>query len=192
MVLSGTSQHKKEARLELRASEQKLSSLYQLAPLAIVLSSFPDTTVLEANPALQQMLGYQDTELSGLALTDLVAAPYAHLCQQHLAALQQHGRFGPDELELIHQQGHRVPVVQSGILIEGLHGELQIWSIIQDITEHKRIELMKNQFVSMVSHELQNTADGHFRCAWTHWGRCFGRSASVLAAYADHSTGKQP
>lgn len=145
----------KEARLELRASEQKLSSLYQLAPLAIVLSSFPDTTVLEANPALQQMLGYQDTELSGLALTDLVAAPYAHLCQQHLAALQQHGRFGPDELELIHQQGHRVPVVQSGILIEGLHGELQIWSIIQDITEHKRIELMKNQFVSMVSHELR-------------------------------------
>jgi PAS domain S-box-containing protein len=145
----------KAARLELRASEQKLSSLYQLAPLAIVLSSFPQGIVLEANPALQQMLGFQPEQLSGVELTELIPPTYHTLCQQQLAALEHQGRFGPDELEFVHQLGHKVPVIQSGILIEGLQGERQIWSIIQDITEHKRIEQMKNQFVSMVSHELR-------------------------------------
>lgn len=145
----------KAARLELRASEQKLSSLYQLAPLAIVLSSFPQGIVLESNPALQQMLGYPQEQLAGVPLNALIPSSHQLLCQKQLQALKQQGRFGPDELEFVHQLGHKVPVIQSGILIEGLQGERQIWSIIQDITEHKRIEQMKNQFVSMVSHELR-------------------------------------
>ena len=145
----------KEAQLKLRASEQKLSSLYQLAPVAIVLTSFPQNMMLEANPALQQMLGYSIDELLQQPFTHIVSEDDHPQLDQQLKQLQEYGRFGPQQLELEHQQGQRISVVQSGILIESLQGELQIWSIIQDITEQKRIEQMKNQFVSMVSHELR-------------------------------------
>jgi signal transduction histidine kinase len=46
-------------------------------------------------------------------------------------------------------------VLLNGVLIEGADGEQKIWSFIQDITERKRIERMKNEFVSAVSHELR-------------------------------------
>uniref|UniRef100_UPI0027BA3DC3 PAS domain S-box protein n=1 Tax=Rheinheimera sp. TaxID=1869214 RepID=UPI0027BA3DC3 len=145
----------KEAQLALRASEQKLSSLYQLAPLAIVLSRFDDGLILDANPELQQMLGYNPKSLQRSRFADLTPASYDAQEQQQLTSLQQTGRYGPYEKELLHQDGHLVPVVQSGVLIESASGEQQTWSIIQDITEHKRIEQMKNQFVSTVSHELR-------------------------------------
>ena len=145
----------KEAQLALRSSEQKLSSLYQLAPLAIVLSRFDDGSILDANPELYQMLGYDATSLKHSSFAELTPASYDEQEQQQLASLQQQGRYGPYEKELLHQDGHLVPVVQSGVLIESASGEQQTWSIIQDITEHKRIEQMKNQFVSTVSHELR-------------------------------------
>jgi PAS domain S-box-containing protein len=145
----------KEAQLALRASEQKLLSLYQLAPLAIVLSRFADGTILDANPELYQMLGYEAQSLNHSCFADLTPASYNEQEQQQLLSMQQQGRYGPYEKELLHRDGHLVPVVQSGVLIESASGEKQTWSIIQDITEHKRIELMKNQFVSMVSHELR-------------------------------------
>lgn len=145
----------KEAQLALRASEQKLSSLYQMAPLAIVLSRFDDGVILDANPELQQILGYHSDDLSSRRLVELTPANYHELEQQQAVSLQQTGRYGPYEKELQHQDGHLVPVVQSGVLIQGAHGEQQTWSIIQDITERKRIEQMKNQFVSTVSHELR-------------------------------------
>lgn len=145
----------KEAQLALRASEQKLLSLYQLAPLAIVLSRFADGTILEANPELYQMLGYETHSLNHRCFADLTPASYNEQEQQQLLSMRQQGRYGPYEKELLHRDGHLVPVVQSGVLIESASGEQQTWSIIQDITEHKRIEMMKNQFVSMVSHELR-------------------------------------
>lgn len=145
----------KEAQLALRASEQKLSSLYQLAPLAIVLSRFDDGVILDANPELQHMLGYDHHTLIHSRFADLTPASYDEQEQQQLNSLQQTGRYGPYEKELLHQDGHLVPVVQSGVLIQSASGEQQSWSIIQDITEHKRIEQMKNQFVSTVSHELR-------------------------------------
>jgi PAS domain S-box-containing protein len=145
-----TLQH--EAQLALTASEQKLSSLYKMAPLAIVLNGVTDGAFIEANPEFYRMLGYQHSP-------DNFEAPatpgYAAMTAEHISQLQHSGRYGPLEQELRHQDGHLVPVSVSGVLIKNHEGEQQIWSILQDITERRRIEQMKNQFVSMVSHELR-------------------------------------
>ncbi len=145
-----TQQH--EALRALSASEQKLSSLYKMAPLAIVLNRFTDGAFIEANPEFYRMLGYQDTPDSSEALS---SAGYATMANDHMSLLQASGRYGPLEQELWHNDGYLVPVSVTGVLIQNHEGEQQIWSIIQDITERRRIEQMKNQFVSMVSHELR-------------------------------------
>lgn len=57
--------------------------------------------------------------------------------------------------KFIHKDGHQFSVLLNGVCVVNEEGETQIWSIIQDITERKRIEQMKNEFVSAVSHELR-------------------------------------
>lgn len=145
-----TQQH--EALQALSASEQKLSSLYKMAPLAMVLNRFTDGAFIEANPEFYRMLGYKDQ-------TDCPEGPsstgYATMAADQMAQLKHNGRYGPLELELQHNDGYLVPVSVTGVLIQNHEGEQQIWSILQDVTERRRIEQMKNQFVSMVSHELR-------------------------------------
>lgn len=145
-----TLQH--EAQLALTASEQKLSSLYQMAPLAITLNRFTDGAFIEANPEFYRMLGYPPP---AVAVEAQKKADYTVQAEHAMLQLQQQGRYGPLEQELQHQDGHVVPVSVTGVLIKNNEGEQQIWSILQDITERRRIEQMKNQFVSMVSHELR-------------------------------------
>lgn len=145
----------KEAMLGLRASEQKLSSLYQLAPLAIALTKYPSGHFIEANPEFGRMLGYDCQSINQMSFASIIPPRQQQSIQQEFEQLSATGRYGPVETELLHRDGHLVPVVQSGVQIESISGQLQTWSIIQDITEHKRIEQMKTQFVSMVSHELR-------------------------------------
>ncbi|CAI3794048.1 PAS domain S-box protein [Rheinheimera sp. MM224] len=145
-----TQQH--EALQALSASEQKLSSLYKMAPLAIVLNRFTDGAFIEANPEFYRMLGYKDQPDCSDAPS---SAGYATMAADQMTQLQHNGRYGPLEQEIQHQDGHFVPVSVTGVLIQNHEGEQQIWSILQDITERRRIEQMKNQFVSMVSHELR-------------------------------------
>ncbi len=141
----------KEAEKALRAGEQKLSSLYQLAPLAILLSQFDSGEVLNVNPQWQSLSGHSGAPPPLSALLSFGAEQLA----ARNSALALHASYGPVELELSSHNGQQIPVLLSEVLIRSANGEAQIWSIIQDITERRRIEQMKNQFVSMVSHELR-------------------------------------
>ncbi|TXH93303.1 MAG: PAS domain S-box protein [Rheinheimera sp.] len=142
----------KEVQLALRAGEQKLSSLYQLAPLAILLSQFDSGDILSVNPQWCELSGLHGEP--ALPLPALLSFSSDQL-EQRQQALSEHASFGPVELELQHASGQQIPVVLSEVLIQNASGTAQVWSIIQDITERRRVEQMKNQFVSMVSHELR-------------------------------------
>lgn len=143
----------KKAEQALRSGEQKLASLYELAPLAISLSRLDNDQVLSVNPQWQQMTGesgHYDTP----TMPVLLGLDAATLLQrrQHL---QRQARFGPLELELQHHNGSKLAVALSEVLFNDADEQPMVWSIMQDISERRRIEQMKNQFVSMVSHELR-------------------------------------
>ena len=60
------------------------------------------------------------------------------------------------ELRLQHKHGHVVPVLLRGYIQRDPQGMAQrISGTLMDLTERKRIEQMKNDFVSTVSHELR-------------------------------------
>jgi PAS domain S-box-containing protein len=143
----------KEVQLALRAGEQKLASLYQLAPLAILLSQFDSGDILNVNPQWYELSGLSD-EVPALPLPTLLSFNQSQL-EARQQALASNASFGPIELELSHVEGQQIPVLLSEVLIQNASGTAQVWSIIQDITERRRVEQMKNQFVSMVSHELR-------------------------------------
>ncbi len=143
----------KEVQLALRAGEQKLSSLYQLAPLAILLSQFDSGQIINVNPQWYELSGLGD-ELPALPLQAMLSFSQQQL-EDRQQALANNASFGPVELEISRGDGQQIPVVLSEVLIQDATGTAQVWSIIQDITERRRVEQMKNQFVSMVSHELR-------------------------------------
>lgn len=144
-----TSQH--EAMQALSDSEQKLSSLYQLAPVAIVLHSLSDGSFIEANPAFFRLYQADSDAKSMLDFQELIQSHYEHWQQD----LLQDRRFGPVETELLTKTGQTIPITLSSVLMDTATGKQQIWTLLQDMTEQRRIEQLKNQFVSTVSHELR-------------------------------------
>lgn len=144
-----------EAHKATLLSQQKLSTLYNQAPVAIVLNDFADGRFIECNPEFLRMVGYTADEILRIRYMDLTPPEYQQADKNELQNLLRTGRYGPYEKHYIHKDGHLIPILLNGVLIETPSGEQHIWAFIQDITERKRIEQMKNEFVSAVSHELR-------------------------------------
>lgn len=140
----------------LRASEAKLSELFRLSPVGIALNRMDDGAFLEANPEFYRMLGYSEERFRRLSYWDITPIDYEAQEKAQLAKLQALGRYGPYEKEYLHADGHRIPVLLHGVRFQpGGSGEVLILSVVQDISERKRMERIKSEFVSTVSHELR-------------------------------------
>lgn len=91
-----TEESARQAALE--AAEKRYRELFESAPVGLFKSSL-DGRVLEVNPALLKLLGYDSIESfqrSGLRTADVYADPHARGAM--LALLQQHGRVDDHEV----------------------------------------------------------------------------------------------
>tara|TARA_R100001443_G_scaffold116650_4_gene137851 strand:- start:45532 stop:48447 length:2916 start_codon:yes stop_codon:yes gene_type:complete len=139
----------------VKQSEQKLSALYQLSPLPILLNRFSDGAFVESNPAMEKLTGYSLAEIKQLSYWDLTPEHYAAAEQEQLKALTEYGRYGPYIKQYRHKNGELIDIELNGVLFSDDRDEKFIWTIIKDIREIKRIEKLKDDFVSTVSHELR-------------------------------------
>ena len=144
-----------EAETALRSSEEKLRRLFDLSPLGIARNTL-DGRFIEANQALLDMVGHSRDSFLKLSYGDLTPADYEIDEQHHMATLAAEGRYGPYEKEYLHRDGHRVPVRLSGVVVTDPHGEKYSWSIIEDISESKRVESQ----TLLASSVFQSTDEG--------------------------------
>jgi PAS domain S-box-containing protein len=143
------------AEAALRASEAKLSELFRLSPVGIALNRLEDGMFVEANPEFYRMLGYSEQAFRKLTYWDITPIEFEREEALQLEKLRSVGRYGPYEKEYIQASGRRVPVLLNGVRFEPSGAETLILSVVQDISERKRLEQMKSEFVSTVSHELR-------------------------------------
>jgi diguanylate cyclase (GGDEF)-like protein/PAS domain S-box-containing protein len=131
-----------QAEADLRRNEEKLRSLYELAPLGIALTDMAGRYI-EFNEAFRRICGYSADELKLLDYWALTPKEYALQEAGQLESLAQTGRYGPYEKTYRQKSGRLIPIQLNGMLVTGPDGAKHIWSIVEDITE--RNQARRNQ-----------------------------------------------
>lgn len=130
--------HLRRTKEALRKSERNAKELFTQSPVGLALCRM-DGQLASVNPAYAAIIGRSVTETMALTYWDITPEIYAPQEELQLASLRASGRYGPYEKEYIHRDGHLVPVLLSGLLLE-VDGEPHIWSSVEDITPRKRAE----------------------------------------------------
>jgi two-component system phosphate regulon sensor histidine kinase PhoR len=138
----------KAKRRELELANQKLQAMLQTAPngLAVLDEAM---TIVQTNPRFEALVEKADDCL-GRPLNDVLSS------QDLITALETASKEGKHSFE--------IEVAPSGLVNRTLHvigaalsaGELGGWVIsLHDITERKRLEGLKEEFINIAAHELR-------------------------------------
>lgn len=122
-----------------------LRNFFDMAPIGIALNDM-DGNFLEVNIEFSRFTGYNLNELNRLSYWDLTPEKYAKQEEEQLDLLSQFNAYGPYEKEYIHKNGKTFPVLLKGIKITDLNGDEFIWSVVQDISEQKEVQSIKEEF----------------------------------------------
>jgi PAS domain S-box-containing protein len=144
----------KQAEAALCISEARYRALFDSNMIGLALTDF-DGRVWEANDAYLHMLGYTREDLArGTARWDVVTPPeHRERGREANRQLLATGGFQPYEKDYQHKDGQRVPVVTGGALLG--EEDANTINFCLDITERKKLEQRKDEFISIASHELR-------------------------------------
>lgn len=126
----------REAQLE--TERDFFSALLRQSSDGVFLFSPDDLSILEANPSLCKMLGYERDELLGLKLNDLVDAPLDAV-RENVRQTIQSRRHLVGERNYLGKDGARIIVEVNTAVVE-TGGRQLIMGNLRDITERKRKE----------------------------------------------------
>ncbi|MBX7497006.1 CHASE3 domain-containing protein [Qipengyuania sp. 6B39] len=114
--------------------------------------------ILRMNPSVSRIFGYSEEELLGQHNMVLLETPYS--MEQSMAWLQSvgvAGKHGAGRRQEFTGKRSDGTTFDTEVAISMIHGETEknYVAAIRDISDRKRAERMKTEFVSTVSHELR-------------------------------------
>jgi PAS domain S-box-containing protein len=125
--------------VRLRASELKFRTLYEASNIGIVLTD-ANRRYVECNETFRRLTGYRADELRKLEYRALThPKDWAETDAQFELAVRT-GQFGPYEKEYLRKDGSCLPLRVNGAMFTGHDGKMYQWSIVEDITERRRLE----------------------------------------------------
>jgi PAS domain S-box-containing protein len=151
--------HELERALEaVRASEQRIGAIVETAQDAFVAVDLRGM-VLDWNGAAERMFGWQRHEVVGWPLAELVVPErFRPSIGKALHVFRQTGDLPGSQRRLerivINLQGAEF-TVEMTVGLAGTGEDAFFSMFLHDISERKKIERMKNEFISTVSHELR-------------------------------------
>ena len=145
--------------LALTRSELKLRGLFETSQLGIALTDM-DGRYLEFNDAFAAICGYPAHELLSLDYWTLTPKEYAADEARQLELLRTTGHYGPYEKHYVRKDGTRIPLQLRGMLLRDPAGESYIWSIVEDISERRRLQEELAAESERNRRFLRNASDG--------------------------------
>lgn len=148
---------------DLQESESRYRTLFDSAPLGILALTI-DGGFVDANPQARRMLGYSREHLPDLKLEELLEESFF----QRFADAAEHfrlGRAARDSGRLFRADGTPIDVeVYGAPFIQ--KGELQVLTILNDITERRQIEREREELIAKL--EAQNAELERFAYTVSH------------------------
>ena len=145
---------RKLAEEAVQRSEARVRRLIESNILGIFF--WRDGQITEANEIFLQMLGYTRQELltGKLLWNDLTPKKFKKLDQKAIVTMRRFGALPlPYEKEFFRKDGSRLPVLIGAAFVDQVQQEGV--AFVLDISERKELERQKDDFFSMVSHELK-------------------------------------
>jgi PAS domain S-box-containing protein len=142
----------------LKQSEERFRDLYEEAPDAYF-SVGTNGYIMRANRRAAELLGYSRVELVGRPVSDLHADTPSGRAQSQaiLRRFLAGEEIRDEELEIRRADGSSVWVNMSVRPIRDEEGRvIASRSVLMDITEHKKLDQLKDDFINLVSHELRS------------------------------------
>ncbi|MGZ5269476.1 MAG: response regulator [Ramlibacter sp.] len=136
--------------------EERLQAVFDHAGDGIATLS-ADGRIAAVNPAFAQMFGADASQVVGHPVLELVAPSSRDEVQRFMDGLEARprGAGGSVRREVLALRGDGTEFA-SEIVVSRMRGRGQgFTAIVRDVSERKKVEKMKNEFISTVSHELR-------------------------------------
>jgi len=160
----------KQAEEALRESEEKYRELFNTSQEGIVITSL-NSTILDANSGIADMLGYTVEELKGKNFQEFTPEKWYEIEAEAIRSFLGNG-FGSFEKEYIRKDGTIFPISLTGWLIKDKEGNPEkIGAFIQDISQRKRADEEIARSEAFHRDVIENAAGVPFRLIF---GPAFG------------------
>jgi PAS domain S-box-containing protein len=145
-----------ESKEALRSSEERFRSAIEAAPVGMAIIAL-DGRFLKINDALSALVGRPEGEVRRLPFHQFLHPDDRPRVRDVVAAMLEGTRSSyEDEIRCLHVEGGEVWGKLSLALVRDGEGKPDNFVIqVQNITEQKKVERIKNEFVATVSHELR-------------------------------------
>ncbi len=152
---------RKQAESVLKESEERFRKIFEESPFGIAMTG-KDLSIIRANDALCNMLGYQEENLKSLTLKNFTHPDY--ISNDEIGIL----RLIAGEIAVYHTEKQYLRKDKTTIwgsttvsIIRNNNDEIQYFlAIIEDITQRKQAEAELEKSLSLLKATLESTADG--------------------------------
>ncbi len=145
---------RKRMENEIITSELRYRRLFETAQDGILILNAPTGEITDANPFLSDILGYSRQELLGKRLWEIGFFKDEAASRKAFKVLQDKGYIRYEDLPLKTKDGRSIQV-EFVSNVYPVNGDKVMQCNIRDITERKKAEQMRDEFLGIISHELK-------------------------------------
>ena len=156
LLFSAIGSERRQASEKLRESEERYRTLVKTLPDPVVLTDL-DTNIIMANEQALKLFGDKKMEsFLGRNAFDFIVPEDRSRARRSLAKALTKGSIKDVEYTIIDRRKRRKPVDVSASVIRRKTGEPHaILAVVRDVTQRKKIEHQKDDFLALASHELK-------------------------------------
>ena len=152
---SGRSVEHKRIEEAMRESEEKFRAIFNAARDGVVLVDFETGHISDCNPEFERQTGRKLEQLKKMKIWEIRPPEKMRAAREKFLEVKEEGVGGSAELEFQKPDGEVIPIEFKSKVVS-IRGRQYLQSVARDITERRRLDQLKDEFIGLVSHELRS------------------------------------